>query len=95
MSRKKDHLLFHGILSIQRFSFSIKFSHLLTAIQDFPGGPAVKNTPANAGDMGSIPGLGGCPGEGHGHPLQYPCLGNPVDRGAWWTTVRGVSKSQT
>ena len=95
MSRKKDQFLFHGILSIQRFSFSINFSHLLTAIQDFPGGPAVKNTPANAGDMGSIPGLGGSPGEGHGNPLQYPCLGNPVDRGAWWTTVRGVSKSQT
>ena len=48
---------------------------------------AVKNLAVNAGvvrDTGSIPGLGRSPGEGNGYPLQYPCLGNPVDRGAWW-----------
>ena len=44
---------------------------------------AVKNPPANAGDLGSIPGLGRSPGEGHGNPLQYSCLENPTDRGAW------------
>ena len=59
---------------------------------------AVKNPPANAediGDMGSIPGSGRSPGEGYGNPLQYFCLGNPMDRGAWRATVRGVTKSQT
>ena len=58
----------------------------------------VKNLPANAGDirdMSSIPGLGRSPGEGHGNPLQYSCLENPMDRGAWGTTVHGVTKSQT
>ena len=52
----------------------------------------VKNTPANAGDAGSIPGSGRCPGEGNGNPLQYSCLGDPTDRGAWWATVHGVTK---
>ena len=50
----------------------------------FPGGSAVKNPPANAGEAGLIPGLGRSPGEGNGnHPLQYSCLKNPMDRGAW------------
>ena len=53
----------------------------------FPGGSLVKNLPANAGDAGSIPGLGRSPGEGNGNPLQYPCLENPMDRGAWRATV--------
>ena len=60
----------------------------------FPGGSAVKNLLANAGDMGLIPGSGRSPGEGNGNPLQYSCLGNPMDRGAWQVTVRGVAKSQ-
>ena len=51
-----------------------------------------KNLPANAGDVGLIPGLGKYPGEGSGNPLQYYCLGNPMDRGAWRATVRGASK---
>ena len=45
--------------------------------------------------MGSIPGLGRAPGEGNGYPFQYSYLGNPMDRGAWWATVHGVTKSQT
>ena len=49
----------------------------------------------DAGDPGSIPGLGRSPGEGDGCPLQYSCLENPMDRGAWWATVRGITKSQT
>ena len=48
-----------------------------------------------AGDVNSIPGLERCPGGGHGNPLQYSCLENPMDRGAWWATVHGVTKSQT
>ena len=58
----------------------------------FPGGSVVRNLPANAGDVGLIPGLGRSPGEGNGNLLQYSCLGNPVDRGAWWATVHGVTK---
>ena len=52
----------------------------------------VKNPPANARDTGLIPGLGRPPGEGTGNPLQYSCLGNPLDRGTWWATVYEVKK---
>ena len=55
----------------------------------------VKKIPASAGDVGLIPGSGRCPGGGHGNPLHYSCLENPMDRGAWWATVYGVAKSQT
>ena len=55
----------------------------------------IKNLPANAGDAGSIPGPGRSPGGGHGNPLQYSCLGNPMERGAWQGTVHGVTKSWT
>ena len=57
---------------------------------------AVKNLPANAGgirDVGSVPGSGRFPEEGHGNPLQYSCLENPTDRGAWWAIVHGVTQS--
>ena len=62
------------------------------------GGSVVKNLPANAGDtgdMGSISGLGRSPGGGNGNPLQFSCLENPMDRGAWRATVCGISKSWT
>ena len=62
-----------------------------------PGGSVVKNPPANAGDVrdaGLIPGSGRPPGGGHGYPLQYSCLENPMDRAAWWATVHRVTKSQ-
>ena len=55
----------------------------------------VRNLPANAGDAGLIPGSGRSPGDENGNPLQYSCLGNPMDRGAWSATVQGVAKSQT
>ena len=58
----------------------------------FPGDLVVKNPPASAGNVGSIPGLGRSLGEGDGNPLQYSCLGNPMDRGAWWASVHGVTK---
>ena len=64
----------------------------------FPGSASGKELPANAAgirDLGSIPGSEICPGEGHGNPLQYSCLDNPMDRGAWEATVHGVTKSQT
>ena len=51
-----------------------------------------KESPASAGDAGSIPGSGRSPGEGNGNPLQYYCLGDPLERGAWWVIVHGVAK---
>ena len=63
--------------------------------RNFPTGSAVKNPPANAGDAGSIPGSGRSPGEGNSNPLQHPCLGNAMDRGAWQPTVHGGHKNQT
>ena len=64
----------------------------------FPGGTVVKNAPANAGDtgnVGSVPGSERSPGGGYDPLLQYSCLGNPMDRGAWWATVYGVAKSHS
>ena len=64
----------------------------------FPGGTSDKEPTCQCRrhrDMGSILGLGRCPGRGHGTPLQYSCLENPMDRGVWWSTVHGVAKSQT
>ena len=61
---------------------------------DFPGGSDGKASACNSGDMGLISGSGRSPGEGNGNPLQYSCLENPTDRGAWWATVHGVAKSQ-
>ena len=58
----------------------------------FPGSSGLKNLPANAGDAGSIRCLRRSPSRGNGNPLQYSCLGNPMDRGAWWATVHGVTK---
>ena len=60
----------------------------------FPGDSNGEESACNAGDLGSIPGLGRSPGEGNGNPLQYPCLDNPMDRGAWQATVSGAAKSQ-
>ena len=61
----------------------------------FLGGSVVKNIPAKAGDKGLIPGLGRSPGGGNGTQLQYSCLENSMDRGGWWATVHGVTKSWT
>ena len=58
----------------------------------FPGGSAVKNSPVNAGDAGLIPESRRSAREGNGNPFQYCCLGNPVNRGAWWATVHGLSE---
>ena len=61
----------------------------------FPGGSDCKASARNVGDQGLIPGSGRSPGEGNGNPLQYSCLENSMDGGAWWATVHGVAKSQT
>ena len=67
----------------------------LKVFWDFPDGSEVKVSACDAGDPGSIPGSGRSPGEGNGNPLQYSCLENPMDGGAWWATVHEVAKSQT
>ena len=62
---------------------------------DFPGGSDGKVSACNVGDLGSIPGWGRSLGARNGNPLQYSCLENPMDGGAWWATVHGVAKSRT
>ena len=61
----------------------------------FPGGSDGKESTSDAGDLGSIPGLGRSSGERHGNPLQYSCLENAMDRGAWWASVHRIAKSWT
>ena len=87
---------------IKEFGFLISLtSHIMSAkykrlfFQGFPGGSDGKEYAGNAGDPDLIPGLGRSPGEGNDKPLQYSCLENPMDRGTWWATVHGVTKSQT
>ena len=70
-------------------------SLLYCCIRGFPNSLDSKTSACNAGDPGSIPGWGRSPGGGNGNPLQYSCLENPTDKGAWWATVHGVAKSQT
>ena len=73
----------------------ISFLKYIYFMYDFPGGSDSKASACNAGELGSVPGWGRSPGEGNGDPLQYSCLENPMDRGAWWATVHGVAKSRT
>ena len=68
---------------------------VISGVAEHPVAQLLKNLPAKAEDLGLILGLGRSPGEGNGNPLQYSCLENPVDRGAWWATVHGVAKSWT
>ena len=70
-------------------------STVFNKIMGFPGGSDSKESACSVGDLGLIPELGRSPGGGHGNPLQYSCLENPMDRGAWRATVHGVTKSQT
>ena len=72
-----------------------KYKYYQNEFMGFPGGSDVQVSACNAGDLGSIPRLGRSPGEGNGNTLQYSCLENPMDRGAWWATVHGVAKSQS
>jgi len=64
-------------------------------LRSFPGGSDGKESTCNAGDLASMPELGRSPGGGHGNQLQYSCLENYMDRGAWWAMVHGDAKSQT
>ena len=67
----------------------------LSVLCDFPGGSGGKASAYNAGNLGLIPGSGRSPGEGNGNSLQYSCLENPMDKGAWWVKVHGVAGSWT
>ena len=67
--------------------------HLVEVLSGFPSGSDGKESTYDVGDLGSIPGLGKSPGEGNGYPLQYSCLENPMDRGAWRAIVHKVAKS--
>ena len=70
---------------------AVTFSSEHQAARDFPGGSDSKEFTCNAGDLGSVPGLGRSPGEGNSYPLQYSCL-NSMDRGAWWAKAHGIAK---
>ena len=98
--RKED---WTPVLVISRFSLRqgpktnvLKVAHFCkietSYKHSFPGGSDSKGPACNAGDLGSIPGSGRSPGGGNGNPLQSSCLGNPMDRGAWWATVHGAQK---
>ena len=69
-----------------------KSSSKKCSLWGFPSGSVDKNPPAKAGDVGLIPDVGRCSGEGNGNPLQYLCMGNPMDRGAWRAIAHGVAK---
>ena len=82
------------VLSL-KLNIWILFIYLLISVLGFPCCSVVKNLSANVGDMGLIPGSGRSPGGRNGNPLQYSCLGNPMDRGAWQATVHGITESWT
>ena len=91
-------ILASGFFNLRRginWEIGIDVYTLLYVKGGFPGGSDGEGPACNARDLGSIPGSERSPGEGNGSPLQYSCLENPKDRGAWQTTVHGVSKSQT
>ena len=79
--------IFVSVLQIRNFFFY--------SSKGFPGGPDGKESACNVGDPGLIPGSGRSPGEGNGYALQYSCLENSMDRGAWWATVHEFAKSWT
>ena len=87
-----------GVLEATQIYYFHSILYEYQVLGSFPGVSVVKNPCANAGDAGdsgSISGSGRFPGEGHGSPLQYACVENPVDRGAWQATVHRVTKSST
>ena len=82
-------------LSVCPFLPGCRFHWHIIALSKLPMWFSCKEFACNAGDVGSIPGLGRSPGEGNGNPLQYSCLGNPMDRGGLWAAVRGLQESDT
>ena len=95
LTKGTEHIYWHKKLCTDVYNNCIHNCQKLETRCPLEGGSEDKASACNAGDLGSIPGLGRSPGEGNGNPLQYSCLENPMDRGAWWATVHGVTKSQT
>ena len=87
--------VFYFCLMAKMFYLQYKTWIRIKMLLGFPHASDGKESACNAGDLGSIPGLGRSPGEGNGYPLQYSCPENSTDRGAWWPTVHGVAKCQT
>ena len=90
---------FSGVIYIYIYIHTHTHTHthiyIYMYVLGLPGGSDGKESTCNEGDLGSIPGLGRCPEGGHGNSLQYSCLENPMDRGAWQTTVYEVAKNWT
>ena len=82
------------MLEIAREEGSLKYEQVIMVLA-FPGDSDGKESVCSVGDWGSIPGWGGCPGEGNGNPFQYFCLEDPMDRRAWRAVAHGVTKSWT
>ena len=90
-----SHLFLNFLVKHRRFFLELSVSTQFWNLGfGFPGWWVVKNQ-HNKEETGSIPGLGRSPGDGNGNPFQYSCLGNPINRWAWWATVHGAAKSQT
>ena len=89
--------LYHGVVQLPLalapwlWNVTLTFRGMYLTL-GFPGGSGSKESACNTGDLSLISGSGRSPGEGNGNPLQYSCLGSPMDRGAWWVTVHGVSR---
>ena len=102
MARSKNMWFLH-LIDVSKLPYTLPTISIISLFnicqsdrwKGFPGRSEGKARVCNAGDSGSIPGLGRSPGEGNGSLLQYSCLENPLDRGAWWATVLGVTKSRT
>ena len=92
--RQGNHVQSPALHHAERWSEPSKSTQLIS-VWGFPGGSAVKNLPANARDVGLVPGSGRSLGVGNSNPVQYPGLGDPMDRGAWQAIVHGVVKSWT
>ena len=95
MDKKHTRFLITKALCVNCRKGANDFMNLDVIIWDFLSGSDGKESRCNTGDLDSIPGSGRPPGEGSGNPLQYSCLENPMDRGAWWTTVHEVTKDLT
>ena len=85
----------HWLPSVWAQGLQVQFNISLNKIWSFPAGSSGKESACPAGDADSTPGSERSPGEGNGNPLPYSCLENPMDRGAWWATVDGITKSRT
>ena len=83
------------VYGVTRSQTRLSDFHFLKQVYGFPGSSVGKESACNSEDLGSVPGLGRSPREGHSNPLQYSCLENPMDRATWQVTAHGVAKSQT